>query len=94
MAIMNLKTDGYLVAITDYLSDVMGEEMTITSVHLPLNRLEKQGLIISELGEGTAVRGGRRKRIYTITQAGLEALAEYNRIHDVLWAHYLKSTRK
>ena len=94
MAILNLRSSAYLVAITDYLSEVMGEKMTITSVHLPLNRMEKQGLISSALGEGTAVRGGRRKRIYTITEAGLEALAEYKRIHDVLWSLYSQSIQK
>jgi len=92
MAILNLGPRAYLVSITDYLSDVLHEKMTITSVHLPLNRMEQQGLIDSSLGEATAVRGGRRKRIYRITKTGHAALEEYKRIHDVLWSRFSEST--
>jgi len=59
-----------------------------TSVHLPLNRLEKNGLIESEFGEATAIRGGPRKKVYTITKLGFEALEEHKRISDLLWENY------
>ena len=95
LSILNLKKDAYLVAITDHLSQIMRKKITITSVHLPLNRLERRGIIQSKLGEGTAVRGGRRKRIYTITKTGFKELHEYKRIHDKLWAKYpVTSTQK
>jgi DNA-binding PadR family transcriptional regulator len=90
LSILNLQKDAYLVAITDHLSKIMGKKVTITSVHLPLNRLERRGLIESKLGEATSVRGGRRKRIYTITKMGFAELHEYKRIHDALWAKYPK----
>ena len=90
LSILNLKQDAYLVAITDHLSKIMAKKVTITSIHLPLNRLEKRGLIESKLGEATSVRGGRRKRIYTITKMGFAELREYKRIHDELWAKYSK----
>jgi len=92
LSILNLGKDAYLVAITDHLSKITGKKVTITSVHLPLNRLERRGLIESSLGEATAVRGGRRKRIYTITNKGFTELREYKRIHDELWAKYSKSS--
>ena len=44
----------------------------------------------SKLGEATAVRGGRRKKIYQLTKIGLEALAEHKRISDQLWADFAK----
>jgi PadR family transcriptional regulator PadR len=88
LSILNLQNDAYLVAITDHLSKIMGKKVTITSVHLPLNRLERKGLIESKMGEATAIRGGRRKRIYTITKMGYSELSEYKRIHDELWAKY------
>ncbi|MGD9346436.1 MAG: helix-turn-helix transcriptional regulator [Candidatus Aminicenantes bacterium] len=88
LSIFNLRKDAYLVAITDHLSRITEKKVTITSVHLPLNRLERRGLIASKLGEATAVRGGRRKRIYTITKMGFAELREYKRIHDELWEKY------
>ena len=92
LSILNLQKDAYLVAITDLLSKIMDKKVTVTSVHLPLNRLERRGLIESKLGEATAVRGGRRKRIYTITKKGFAELHEYKRIHDALWANYPKTS--
>lgn len=88
LSILNLRSDAYLVAITDHLSRITGYPITLTSVHLPLTRLEKAGFIDSELGEATAVRGGRRKKIYRVTKAGFRALGEHKRINDVLWAGY------
>lgn len=92
LSILNLRKDAYLVAITDLLSKIMDKKVTVTSVHLPLNRLERRGLIESKLGEATAVRGGRRKRIYTITKKGFAELHEYKRIHDALWAKFPKTS--
>ena len=90
LSILHLKRNAYLVAIVDHLSQTTGKKVSLTSVHLPLNRLEKKGLIQSAFGEATAVRGGRRKKIYTITKPGFEALEEHKRISDLLWENYLK----
>ena len=90
LAILNLQSEAYLVAITDYLSKITSKKVSLTSVHLPLSRLEKQGLIESAFGKATAVRGGRRKKIYKITKRGFEELNEYRRISDRLWTNYSK----
>jgi PadR family transcriptional regulator PadR len=90
LTIFDLKEEAYLIAITDRLSEVTGKKISLTSVHLPLSRLEKNGMIHGKLGEATAVRGGRRKKIYQITQAGFEMLDEHKRISDLLWKNYMK----
>lgn len=90
LSILNLKKNAYLVAIVDHLSQTIEKKISLTSVHLPLNRLEKNGLLESEFGEATAVRGGRRKKIYTLTKLGFESLEEYKRISDLLWENCLK----
>ena len=90
LSILNLEKNAYLIAIVDHLSKVTGRKVSLTSVHLPLARLEKGGLIESEFGESTAVRGGRRKRIYKLTKWGFEVLSEYKRVSDVLWKSYMK----
>jgi PadR family transcriptional regulator PadR len=86
LAVFNLKEEAYLIAIFDYLTDVLGESVSLTSVHLPLSRLEKHGLISAKMGGATAVRGGRRKKYYRITPLGWEILEEHKRISDRLWA--------
>jgi DNA-binding MarR family transcriptional regulator len=47
-------------------------------------------LIDSEYGEATAVRGGRRKKIYKVTKLGFEVLEEHRRVSDILWKQYLE----
>ncbi len=89
LSIINLKNNAYLVAITDHLSRITKKKVSMTSVHLPLDRLEKKGLIDSEFGEATSIRGGRRKKIYKITKLGFELLEEYKRISDILWRDYI-----
>lgn len=88
LSILNLQRNAYLIAITDHLSKITGKKVSLTSVHLPLSRLEKKGLIESEFGEATAVRGGRRKKIYRVTKIGFKELNEYKRITDMLWSNY------
>ena len=90
LAIGFLREDAYLVAIRKHLSKVTGKELSIGAVHIPLRRIEKQGLIASSFGESTAIRGGRRKKIYRLTSAGFAALEESKRVSDKLWADYLK----
>lgn len=90
LSVFNLKKEAYLVAIVDHLSKITGKKVSLTSVHLPLGRLENAGLIESELGESTAVRGGRRKKIYKVTKLGFEMLAEHKRISDTLWKNYIR----
>lgn len=90
LAIGYLQEEAYLVSLRKHLSKVTGKELSIGAVHIPLRRIEKQGLITASFGESTAVRGGRRKKIYRLTAAGLAALKESKKITDRLWADYLK----
>jgi len=92
LSILNLGSKAYLIAIQEHLSKVMGKPVSLTSVHLPLSRLEKSGLIDAKFGKATAVRGGRRKKIYNLTKPGLEALHAYKQVSDNLWNEYKNHT--
>lgn len=77
VAVMPDEAYGYTVSET-YFKHI-GSRISISAVHTVLKRLEKKGLIKSEMGGATAERGGRRKRIFKITKIGrttLEALQE------------------
>ncbi len=91
LSILNLGENAYLVSILEYVSKTLEKNVSLTSVHLPLSRLEKLGFLESTFGEATAVRGGRRKKIYSITKIGLRALEEYRNISNKLWDDYLKT---
>ena len=89
LAILNLGEDAYLVSIQAYLSEIFKKQVSLTSVHLPLRRLEKINYLETKMGEATAVMGGRRKKIYQVTDTGYEALEAYRDISNNLWNKYL-----
>jgi len=88
ITIWELKDDAYLVSIKKYLSEVLGKNWTVGAIHKPLLRLEKMGFITSELTGATAVRGGRSKKVYTVTEKGLEVLRYHKKLNDTLWANF------
>ena len=90
LAIGSLGENAYLVSIRKFLSEITDNDLSIGAVHIPLRRLEKAGFLMSHMGDATAVRGGRRKKIYGITSKALDALRENKRVYELLWAEFLK----
>jgi PadR family transcriptional regulator, regulatory protein PadR len=71
-----LQEDAYGAAISDEIETRLKREVNLSAVHVTLYRLEDKGYLKSSLGGGTNERGGRRKRIYTTTNAGMALLKE------------------
>jgi DNA-binding PadR family transcriptional regulator len=57
-------------------------------VHSTLSRLEDKGFLTSQFGKPSLERGGRRKRIYTVTAIGKRALANAHELKQSLWDQY------
>lgn len=74
LATLRLEGDGYGVTIQDVIRRATGRDPTIGTIHKTLVRLEAKGMIASRMGEPSPVRGGRAKRFYKVTPAGLKAL--------------------
>jgi DNA-binding PadR family transcriptional regulator len=58
----------------------------LNQVHASLQRLEDKGMIRSRMGDPTPERGGRRKRIFTITAYGQQALLDIQAVRSRLWS--------
>ena len=86
LTIAALVNDAYSVGICDELEKHTGRAVKLGVVHAVLNRLEEKGLVKSKLGEATNVRGGKRKRYYTITSAGKAGLIRAKEVRDQLWS--------
>lgn len=80
-----LQEDAYGAAIADEIEARLKREVNLSAVHVTLYRLEDKGYIRSALGGATKERGGRRKRIYTITSAGMAMLKAMKETRLVLW---------
>ncbi len=85
LTIASLVSSAYSVAICDELSKHADRTVKLGVAHAALNRLEEKGLVKSELGEASPTRGGKRKRLYTLTSAGKASLLRSKEIRDTLW---------
>jgi PadR family transcriptional regulator PadR len=77
--------DAYGLAITDELQQKTMRNVLISSVHKALVRLEDKGYVKSRMGGATNVRGGRDKRLYTLTPAGISVLNEMRELRNQMW---------
>ncbi len=69
------------------LTDRAGRDPTVPGVHVTLRRLESKGFLSSKLGR-VSPRGGRRQRLFSLTEDGRTALARaqgmWERVFDGL----------
>lgn len=80
-----LQGEAYGNAIVNEIRERIGREVNLSAVHVTLYRLEDKGFVKSSMGGATSSRGGRRKRIFTVTNAGLAMLRSMKEIRTGLW---------
>ena len=68
------ESESYGVLIREAIERRTGRTVSLGAVYTGLERLQEQGLVSSHVGEPTAERGGRRKRLYRLQPKGAEAL--------------------
>jgi PadR family transcriptional regulator, regulatory protein PadR len=83
-----LGEDAYAFRISEEFERQTERAVSIGAVHSTLDRLESKGFLKSEMGNATAERGGRRKRIFTITAIGKKALKTSMDFRVSLWKQY------
>lgn len=80
-----LQGDAYGISVMEELHAQTGRSINISAVHAALRRLESKGYVNSGWSSATSQRGGRRKRLYTITQGGIYALQQLKDTRIQLW---------
>jgi DNA-binding PadR family transcriptional regulator len=81
-----LVNTAYSVTIADEIEKQTGRNVTLSTVHTALYRLEKKGFVESYMGGTTQDRGGRRKRLYRITANGFDVLNRAKNIRNQMWS--------
>lgn len=81
-----LPNEAYGVSVFKELQDQTGRTVNISAIHAVLNRLEEKGLLSSHMGGSTNERGGRRKRFYTLSSAGRQAIEDMKQTRDKLYS--------
>lgn len=80
-----LQEEAYGNAIVEEIKIRVDRDVNLSAVHVTLYRLEDKGYVKSKMGGATNERGGRRKRIFTITNAGLSMLRTMKEARMDLW---------
>ena len=77
-----LYDNAYSVAIREELIRQTGRKVTLSAVHASVYRLEEKGFLDSRMGEQSNRRGGKRKRLFTISRSGKEALEKISELRN------------
>ncbi len=74
LAVLRLGADAYGMRVRREIAERTGRDVTIGAVYATLDRLEAKGLIAGALADPTPERGGRAKKSFRVTGAGIEAV--------------------
>ena len=80
-----LKDDAYGNSIVHEVNLQLNRKLNLSAVHVTLYRLEDKGFVRSYMGGATSERGGRRKRYFELTSAGLAVLQTLQEQRLKLW---------
>lgn len=85
VALVRLGKEAYGRAILNEVQKRLDREVSAGAVYATLERLEAKGLASSTLAPGTAIRGGRARRYFVPTAAGVRALSDAKSATDRMW---------
>ena len=77
--------NAYLITIAHEIIEQTGRPVRLNQVHSALERLEDKGMLKSKMGNATEERGGRKKRLFTVTALGRRVLTETQQTRQHLW---------
>jgi DNA-binding PadR family transcriptional regulator len=86
LAIWKLGNNAYGISIREQVQKDTGRSWQSGAIYAPLNRLQKNGYVLTEKKERSSERGGRPRIYYSLTQAGKEKLVTIQKVNDSLWS--------
>ncbi len=82
LAVLRLGADAYGMRVRREIAERTGRDVTIGAVYATLDRLESKGLVAGEWSDPTPERGGRAKKSFQLTGAGIAAINRSRRELD------------
>jgi len=87
LAVLRVGEDAYGVPIAREIEETGRRIVAIAGVYATLDRLEARGLVTSRVGDPTAERGGRAKKFFRVTSAGLRKVRATQQAFTALWTN-------
>ncbi|MEZ5041676.1 MAG: helix-turn-helix transcriptional regulator [Saprospiraceae bacterium] len=91
LTIAILQDEAYGLAIQKEMERQSGRSISIGAVHASCNRLEEKAFLDARYSEASQKRGGKRKKLYTVTYAGQRALTQVRDLRQSLWEQIPKT---
>lgn len=85
LCLIHLSEGAYGVPIHEMIEERTSRSVSIATVYSALDRLEKDGLVVSHLSSPLPERGGRAKRLFGLSAEGATALQRARRVHETMW---------
>jgi PadR family transcriptional regulator PadR len=85
LAILRLGDEAYAIPIRHEIAERTGRSVARGALYTALERLEVKRCLRSRMSDPLPERGGRSRRYFTVTQAGLSALRSSRRGLMRLW---------
>jgi PadR family transcriptional regulator len=93
LAVRALGDHTYAVPVQQFVEESTGRRVSIGAIYAALARLEDKGFVRSTMGEPTARRGGKPKRLFEVTALGLRTARELHRVREKIWSTIAEGPR-
>jgi PadR family transcriptional regulator, regulatory protein PadR len=82
MSVAILHRSAYGLSVREFLLEQTTRKTALRAIHATLYRLQTKGLLSSDLEGATPTRGGRRKRVFSVTNLGMNAVRDARQTRD------------
>ncbi len=85
LAVKAIEPPVYGVPVQLFVEQQAGRDVSMGAVYAALEPLERKGYVQSAMSDPVSARGGKSKRLYVVTPAGMQTLREIRRVRDRIW---------
>lgn len=86
LVVCRLQDEAFALNVRKEVEALTGKRYSVGGIYVPLDRLVRKGLLVTEEGHPTEERLGRPRRLYVITSDGLARLRAARAFHEAMWA--------
>lgn len=84
-SVFRLGEDAYGVRVQKLLTEFTDRKILYSTMYSTFEQLVRKGYISKHFGKPTAVRGGKRKVFFSLTDEGVEALRNALQTQKAIW---------
>jgi PadR family transcriptional regulator PadR len=85
LALLRCGGSAYGVPVVREIQERTKREASAAAVYISLKRLEKKGCTVSQMSDPSAERGGKARRVFSVTSKGKDSLLESRRAMQQMW---------